>query len=258
MLRSYSFCVSKGSLDVAKCASPVKNTFPDRGRVYSANEKWLTMGFFKVPTSGPLRSYVRTAAHGAEVAAWVTKSCNVELCFDEKEFGWRHDGESGVVAAALLEIGRRVLYQRIDFEKADPTVIGAIRNRVLRLRAGTPALSITTKPDVTKLHKTDESSPVTVWIVALPGNAYQFSEAAGEMHGLRDRFTVTVWLPMAGKNLFQDDKDRRAFSEKHGVASLSRPRKDGTVIMFGSAENIACAVEELGNTGVVVRKAAKK
>lgn len=213
------------------------------------------MGLIKVPAEGALRSYVRTPEHGRAVASWVSDSCSVEVSYDAEQSGWVHEGDARVVTSAIEELGRRALYQRLVFDKASPIVIGAIRNRVVRLRAGTPALSITTKPDIFKVAKFEKPTSVTVWVVGLPPNAYAFSEAACEMHGLLERFTVTVWRPTARTELFEDDDSRHAFADKHGIASLSRLRNDGTVAMFGTAESIACATEDLGKTGMVVRKA---
>lgn len=216
------------------------------------------MGVFTLPEKGALKAYVRTQSHGVDVADWVSSACGINVTYDTEKPVWTYEGDSKVVASAFEELGRRILYQRVTFEKASPSVVSMVRNRVIRLRIGTPQLSITTKPDIFKNDRHEKPTKMTVFVVALPSRAYAFSEAACEVQALLDRFTVTVWRPTSRMEVFEEDDARRAFVEKHGIASVSRLRADGTAVMLGSAESIACGIEELGNTGVIVRKVVDK
>jgi len=119
-----------------------------------------------------------------------------------------------------------------------------------------PGINIHSKPDLRKAIEDNNKCDITVWILATPDYAYEFSEVVCEFHGIAERFLIVTWRPEddPAESFFNCENDRREFSRKHGVAGISRLRDDGTVIFYGTSESIACATEELSGQGRIVRK----
>lgn len=198
-----------------------------------------------------IRIYCKTDEHRRAVSAWVKKHCGIEVKYDKDRKGWVHDGDANMVAGAITELSRRMLFHRVDMYELNVLAVSAIRRRLAHWRINIPAVSVYTWPDtrgeVTQLAK------LNVWVVALPPDAFQFAEAASEFQGLSDRFTVVTWMPH-GECATLEGANKHSFMLEHGLGGMSSIRPDGSILIFGTAESVMFALEALGNTGHIVRK----
>lgn len=207
------------------------------------------------PRLKPLKTFVKTAAHGAAVATWVTRHSGVEVTYDASRKGWAHDGDEAAVLEALTEVSHRMLYHRVDMYELSTLTVAALRRRLSHWRVHNPDVSVYTWPDT---RGADAPLPkLSVWVVALPSSAYPFAEAASEFQGLCDRFTAVVWAPHDACAALEGNAGA-AFVKEHGLGGMSRRRENGTYLMFGTTESVMFALEALAGTGRIVRKGSRK
>lgn len=206
------------------------------------------------PTFKPIVNFCMTATHRAAVASWVTKHSGVLVEYDEAAEGWAYSGDSRIVLTTMHELSHRMLQQRVDISEPTALTMAALRSRLSYWRTHKPNLSVYTWPNTRGLKSLP--AKLTVWVMALPWDAYPFAEAAFEFQGLRDRFTVVTWIP-CGECGDLHGLSGAAFGREHGLASMSRPRGEDAFLMFGTSENVMSALEALTHRGRVVRKGRK-
>ena len=150
------------------------------------------MSSLSAPALKPLKSFCKTPAHGTAVADWVTRHSGVDVTYDPSRKGWAHEGEGrAAVVTALTELSRRILYHHVKLPNPSALVVSALRRRLSHWRTSHPKISVYTWPDTRP--ETPLPAELSVWVVALPPDAYGFAEAASEFQGLRDRFSAVSW-----------------------------------------------------------------
>lgn len=210
----------------------------------------MAFAVYDVDVTAPaLRAYVRTRAHGSSSARWVSAHLGLPVTHDFEARCWRHAdlGDAARVRAALEELSLRILATRYEFREAKPLLAEGVRARMLCWRDVAPELCICSSPNVMRVDGCPV--PLRVAVMAMPGDAYLFTEAAAEMEGLLRRFTVLVWRPRAGAPL----PEARELERMHGVAVAERGA-DGDLTLSGSKEAVFTAVEAMGAAGNVVRE----
>ena len=199
------------------------NIFIEHAFVYKS------MHTIRKPDSGVLRSFIKTPTHGHAISSWITRFANIPIVYNHDESSWTHEGDAKIVVDAFVELSKRMLYQCVEVKDASVLAVSSLKRRLSHWRAIKPAICIHTKPD-TRVENISYPATFLVWIIALPCDAYAFSEVTCEIYGISERFTSVRWVPK--ESFGKSDEARREFIVKHGLGGMSKKASDGSHLRY--------------------------